>query len=581
MTRIPRLLAAAVAALALLIGGLPQAAAAEEPAPSYVEGTDEAASLFDPLKVVSVNLNLPQTSIDALWADPRTYVPATFTLTTDSATYGPLQVGVHLKGQWGSFRQLNQKAGFKVKLAEFVPGQKILGLKKLTFNNMVQDPTAVREAMAYRLFRSVGVPAPRVGYADIRVNGERYGLYANIETLDSVSLKRWFGSTQHLYEGAYWTDAVPGNEFNFQADEGDAQNRQDLAVFSAANVNFEGEEWYQALKPFANWREITAMWAVEHYIGHWDGYSFGIYNNYYLHSDDSGRFSMLPWGTDQTWEHELPLTLNDSSSSMVRKCYAAASCWPQYVAGLMATRTSFLAGDYPDMAMRIAQAIDPYYLTDPRKEVDQWWIENRRANDIYLMQKRRWRTTEKDMAAPYLPTVSNFALKRDVLAGELTWDFKSLDVLEPWHEIQISKNQGASWSVPVRVYEPKFDLTFNNGELLNFRVRTVNLVGASAWSAPIAILIPKLPANPALSARHSKTQTLISWRQPGALGIQVLGYRVQVSKDGKKWSAARAVTGTSTAFNAPKGSTRYYRIQVVTDFGTTAWSRAWKFKKTV
>ena len=44
---------------------------------------------------------------------------------------------------------------------------------------------------------------------------------------------------------------------------------------------------------------MTRMWAVERYLGHWDGYT--TKNNYYLVSDPSGRFQMLPWGTDQTW----------------------------------------------------------------------------------------------------------------------------------------------------------------------------------------------------------------------------------------------------------------------------------------
>jgi hypothetical protein len=51
--------------------------------------------------------------------------------------------------------------------------------------------------------------------------------------------------------------------------------------------------------------EMTRMWAGEQYIGHWDGYSVrtGVNwpNNYYLHSDEAGRFSMLPTGIDQTF----------------------------------------------------------------------------------------------------------------------------------------------------------------------------------------------------------------------------------------------------------------------------------------
>jgi spore coat protein CotH len=46
--------------------------------------------------------------------------------------------------------------------------------------------------------------------------------------------------------------------------------------------------------------QMTRMWAAEAYLGHWDGYASWNTNNYYLHADGDGRFTMLPWGTDQT-----------------------------------------------------------------------------------------------------------------------------------------------------------------------------------------------------------------------------------------------------------------------------------------
>ena len=88
-----------------------------------------------------------------------------------------------------------RKAAFKLKLAHTVKGQRFLGLKTLTLNNMVQDPSMVHELLAYEAFRAVGIPAPRTGYAFVRVNGADYGVYLNVETLDDVSLPRWFSST--------------------------------------------------------------------------------------------------------------------------------------------------------------------------------------------------------------------------------------------------------------------------------------------------------------------------------------------------------------------------------------------------
>ena len=192
-----------VLAAVALAGASPAAATEAPPGP--------AGWLFDPDAVVEIDLQLPQQTIEILEVDPEgEYQPATFSLTADGQTYGPLEVGARLKGGIGSFRPLTRKAAFKLKFDEFVDGQTFFGLEKLTLNNMVQDPTMIRETLAYEAFRSLGVPASRTGYAWLRVNGEPYGLYLNIEVLDSVSLPRWFGSTRHLYEGSYGTDVTPG-----------------------------------------------------------------------------------------------------------------------------------------------------------------------------------------------------------------------------------------------------------------------------------------------------------------------------------------------------------------------------------
>ena len=124
------------------------------------------------------------------------------------AAYGPLAIGARLKGS-ASFRPLSGKAAFKLKFAHSVKGQRFLGLKTLTLNNMVQDPSMVHEVLAYEAFRAVGIPAPRTGYAYLRVNGADYGVYLNVETPDNVFLPRWFASTGHLYEGEA-VDLAPG-----------------------------------------------------------------------------------------------------------------------------------------------------------------------------------------------------------------------------------------------------------------------------------------------------------------------------------------------------------------------------------
>src|SRR5918994_1585325 len=92
---------------------------------------DEAEPLYDPTRVAEIDLSIPQASRDALAATPDEYQDATFPLRLGDQTYGPLAVGVRLKGEF-TFRTLDAKAAFKVKFAHSVKGQRVLGLKTLT-----------------------------------------------------------------------------------------------------------------------------------------------------------------------------------------------------------------------------------------------------------------------------------------------------------------------------------------------------------------------------------------------------------------------------------------------------------------
>ncbi len=275
------------------------------------------ATVYDPASVGAIDLTLSPEAIADLEAEPDEDVKGTFSYaTTDGAPGGaetaltpaPIGVEVHLKGSvGGSFRPITGKAALKLK---FKAAATFIGLRKMTLNNMVQDDSMLHESLAYATFAAAGVPSSRSGYAYVRLNGEDLGLYANVETLDKVALENRFGPfqkpPQHLYEGEKGHDVLPGQELAFEVDEGDDADLSDLEALIEA-VNGGGAlPWSTRVAPFVDLEEMTRMWAVEKYIDHWDGYSghaeAGLRpNNYYLYSDASGRFQMLPWGADQTY----------------------------------------------------------------------------------------------------------------------------------------------------------------------------------------------------------------------------------------------------------------------------------------
>jgi hypothetical protein len=371
--------------------------------PSGGPPPDQAAWLFDPGAVVEINLTLPQASKDALAANPDEYQDATFSLTTTGGTYGPLAVGARLKGGYGSFRPLTGKSAFKIKFAHSVAGQRFLGLKKLTLNNMVQDPSMVHETLAYDAFRAVGVPAPRTGYAYVRVNGDDYGVYLNVEALDDVSLPKRFDSTQHLYEGAYGVDVSPGNAGAFEVDEGSESDRSDLDALIAA-VNDTDGDWSDGLAATADLGEMTHMWAMERYICHWDGYagtpgdSKLRPNNYYLHSGTDGRFSMLPWGTDQTWSKHLGF--RDEVALLFDKCLRDASCDQMYSDAVAQARSAVGSLDLGARATATAAVLAPWQEKDPRKEYSTAAIAQGVSDTLAFLASR---PADLDPALPAAP----------------------------------------------------------------------------------------------------------------------------------------------------------------------------------
>ncbi len=505
---------------------------AATPATTYREGDDEAAILFDPLRMSRVALTLSDEAYNALqqpcaeWGGKADYQEGTVTLSVGRRVIGPLTVGIRLKGGWGSYRCLNGKAGFKVKINwDAEKKQRLLGLKKLTLNNMVQDPSMFHEALAYRLFRAMDVAAPRVGYARVTLNGQDYGLYTNIETPDDVMLDRWFDSTQHLYEGAYWQDVEPGRENEFEMDEGKEDGRGDLIALMAA-ANAPADRWWERMNEVADMPQMVREWATEIYIGHWDGYAHEIKNNYYLHSDDGDRFSLLPWGTDQTFDAELSWDQSEGRAVMFRGCMASDPCFQLYRQALRDVRTTALALDLPMMAGDVWVAIASAALADPRKEYGTDWMawSHQRTRDFLAIRP----VQALDYLASSLPGIPVLTVERRGAAVRLSWtDTPGWRYPTQHVEIETSAD-GSAWSVLDESTSTSHTFRPVKNTPMWVRVRAVNSLGASEWTPGIQVV--RAPGSPGtVTARRLPASLAVSWTAPatGWSGT-FAGYRVVV-----------------------------------------------------
>lgn len=223
-------------------------------------------------------------------------------------------VGVRYKGN-GTFLSSREglKRSFKIDLNQFVKGQKLAGKSQLNLHNSVRDPSGMNEAIAYRLFREGGLPAPRTAFARVYVtvpgkHARRYfGLYNLVEDVGGGFAEERFG----VKKGAIFKPVTPNlfsdlggdwSAYNQTYDpKGDLSEEQKARVIewsklvaSSSDQNFAaklGE--YLETEKFARYMAMT-VW-----LSDLDGI-LGPGQNYYLYLHPNTRkFTFIPWDQDQ------------------------------------------------------------------------------------------------------------------------------------------------------------------------------------------------------------------------------------------------------------------------------------------
>lgn len=224
-------------------------------------------------------------------------------------------VGVRKKGFLGSLDA--ERPSLRVELDEFVDGQKLDGLERLTLNNGKQDVSRLRQCLAYDLFREAGVAAPRCSFAHVTVNRVDLGLYVHVEPVRKPFLRQWFGELagdRDAGDGALWegqlSDFRTGWLDTFEAKH-EAMGPAEQALLEGVATAMEGDDdgLIERLDAVLDLEQFIAFWAVEALTAHWDGYA-GNTNNFFVYAAPEGsadrRLRFIPWGVDQTFVDPRP-----------------------------------------------------------------------------------------------------------------------------------------------------------------------------------------------------------------------------------------------------------------------------------
>jgi len=298
--------------------------------------TDQSEYIFDPDRLLEIDVRIARADWDVLrfqeldvlgelaspscgttpWADPYTFFSAE--VTVDGQTFS--NVGVRKKGFFGSLS--TTRPSLKVKFDEFVGGQEIGSLDRLTLNNNLQDPAHVKQCLAYKVMAEAGVPAPRCNFAHLTVTVVEGGggttvevdrIYTNVESIKDPFLRRNFGSDQddgRLYEGTL-SDFWPGsyrNTIEPKTPEAAADTSEIDALTTALfDAGLSDAARLAAVQGLVDVDDFLTFWAAEGLVGHWDGY-VDDQNNFWFYVDPAdGLIRFIPWGTDDTWGQGNPL----------------------------------------------------------------------------------------------------------------------------------------------------------------------------------------------------------------------------------------------------------------------------------
>ena len=287
-----------------------------------VRPDDKASALFREGSVPRFDFEIA----DSAWtwlndhAADEEYVPAL--LRVDSVEVGT--VGLRYKGSYGSLfncvqggKIVCERLSFKIDFDRYDSTVRLHGLKKLNLHSLRGDGSLLRDRVSYRLYREMGVHAPRAQHALVSINGAPAGIYGMIENVDGRFAKsRWKevdGGEGNIYKET-WPRGTNATFFENGLKTNEGASVQGMLDFAAALLRADRELDLPLLEEYVDLRRTLDYLVVDIAIDNVDGYrtfycggrpnrieDCAPHNFYWYESPASGRFELIPWDLNATF----------------------------------------------------------------------------------------------------------------------------------------------------------------------------------------------------------------------------------------------------------------------------------------
>lgn len=257
---------------------------------AFCAGDETAPAAFNPNHVYDLRIELPPEPVSIVKTNSRKWARAT--LLEAQTRYK--DVGLHLKGQ-GTFQPLEKKPNFVLKMNQFVPGQRLWGLRKLMLNNSRGDSSYLSAWIGNECFRAAGLPAPWCGFARVSLNGRDLGLYVVTEGITQDFLERYF----HNHSGNLYQGTIRDIDQELDCNSGKALPGQpDLKALLAATREPDLTRRLDQMGRVLDLDKFISFMAMEMLLVHGDGYCLRKNNYRIYHDPASDRLVFIPHDMD-------------------------------------------------------------------------------------------------------------------------------------------------------------------------------------------------------------------------------------------------------------------------------------------
>jgi len=246
----------------------------------------------------------------------------------------------------GSGSRSAAKPALRVDFNRYATGRTFLGLTAVDLNNAVQDPSNLREALAMKVYRAMGIPAPRAVPAALYVNNAFFGLYLLVEEIDEAAIARLFGeSGGYLFEYKWtfpWQFEYLGNDLAAYAALYEPQTRVTesagalylpVEAMVRTITDAPDDRFAEAMSEYLEIGAFIRLVAAQAFIGEADGLlgNWGVNNHYLYRASQGNLHRFVVWDASSAFHlSDYPLDAGHAESVLMRRAMSVPALKAAY-----------------------------------------------------------------------------------------------------------------------------------------------------------------------------------------------------------------------------------------------------------